>query len=172
MMKSGTRKIIAITLIALSLVFFSTGCSSIDKNKFRELRKSARALDKALEDTLLPYGQFEQLLQKMTDEITKTKALASTEEEKALLSSYEELLMTYQEGDLLWEHKIESSIYGWIPRGRVYVDEQLRPIVEKYHFPTESHVVELTNHHFESISADSLKVIWEKAHEQLKKVKY
>jgi hypothetical protein len=171
-MKFETNKIITLTLIALSFIFLSTGCSNIDKDKFRELRKSARAIDKAVEDTLLPYGQFEELLQKMTDEMTKSRALVSTEEEKALLSSYEELLMTYQEGDLLWEHKIESFLYGWIPKGRIYVDEQLLPIVEKYHFPTESHVVELTNHHFESISADSLKVIWDKAHEQLKKVKY
>ena len=58
------------------------------------------------------------------------------------------------------------------PEGRVYVDAKVRTLVEKYHFPTESHVVELTNHHWESISADSIKVIWEKAHEQLKKIDY
>ena len=110
--------------------------------------------------------------EKLTDEISKTKALASTEEEKTLLSSYEGLLLTYQDGAMLWEYKIGSSQYAWIPKGRIYVDEKLRPIVEKYHFPTESHTVELTNHHFESISADSLKVIWGKAHEQLKKVKF
>ena len=171
-MKSEANKATTIALIVLSLIFFSAGCSNIDKDKFRELRKSARAIDKAVEDTLLPYGQFEELLQKMSDEMTKTRALVSTEEEKALLSSYEELFMTYQEGDLLWEHKIESSIYGWIPRGRIYMDEKLRPVVEKYRFPTEPHFVELTGHRFESISADSLKVIWKKAHEQLKKVKF
>jgi len=171
-MKSEANKIATLALIALSLIFLSTGCSNIDKDKFRELRKSAKAIDKAVKDTLLPYGRFEELLQKMTDEMTKTRALVSTEEEKALLGSYEELFMTYQEADLLWEHKIESSVYGWIPRGRIYVDEKLRPLVEKYHFPTEPHFVELTGHRFESISADSIKVIWEKAHEQIKKVRY
>jgi len=171
-MRSEMNKVTTIALIVLSLIFFSTGCSNIDKDKFRELRKSARAIDKALEDTLLPYGQFEQLLQKMTDEIAKTKALVSTEEEKSLLGSYEDLLLTYQDGAMLWEYKIESFQYAWIPKGRIYVDEKLRPVVDKYHFPTESHTVELTGHRFESISADSLKVIWEKAHEQLKKVKY
>jgi len=172
MMKSEMNKVTTLALIAFALIFLSTGCSKIDKNKFRELRKSARAIDKAVKDTLLPYGQFEQLFQKMTDEISKTRVLASTEEEKALLGSYEELFMTYQEGSMLWQYKIESFQYDWIPKGKIYVDEKLRPVVEKYHFPTESHVVELTGHHFESISADSLKVIWEKAHEQLKKVKY
>jgi len=171
-MKSEANKATTIALIVLSLIFFSTGCSNIDKDKFRELRKSARAVDKAVKDPLLPYGQFQELFQKMTDEISKTRALASTEEEKALLSSYEELFMTYQEGATLWQYKIESFQYGWIPKGRIYVDEKLRPLVEKYHFPTEPHFVELTNHHYESISADSLKSIWEKAHEQLKKVKY
>jgi hypothetical protein len=62
-MKFETNKIITLTLIALSLIFFSIGCSSkIDKNKFRELRKAARGIDKAVEDTTLPYGQFEQVL--------------------------------------------------------------------------------------------------------------
>ncbi len=171
-MKAEPNKVTTITLIALALIFFSLGCSNIDKNKFRELRKSARSIDKAVKDPLLPYGQFKEKFQKMTDEMTKTRALVSNEEEKALLGSYEELFQTYQECNLLWEHKIESSIYGWIPRGRVYVDDQLRPLVEKYQFPAEPHLVELTGHRFESISADSLRVIWEKAHEQLKKVKY
>lgn len=172
-MKSETNKATTIALIALSLIFFSISCSSkIDKNKFRELRKSARAIDKSVKDTTLPYAQFEQLLQKLTDEISKTKALANTEEEKALLSSCEELLMTYQDGAMLWEYKIGSSQYAWIPQGRIYVDEKLRLIVEKYHFPTESHTVELTNHHFESISADSLNAIWEKAHQQIRKMKF
>ena len=59
---------------------------------------------------------------------------------------------------------------GYPKEGSMWM-RRLRTLVEKYHFPTESHVVELTNHHWESISADSIKVIWEKAHEQLKQMK-
>jgi len=158
-------------LIFFSLLFF-LGCSShIDRNKFREMKAAARAIDKALEDTTLTYDQFGALFQKLMDEIAKTKAMVNTEEERALLSSFEELLTTYQDGSTLWEYKIDSFQYDWIPKGRIYIDARVRTIVEKYHFPTEPHVVELTDHHWESISADSLKVIWEKAHEQLKKIK-
>jgi hypothetical protein len=167
----GMKRLMTLLLISLSLLF-SPGCSShIDRNKFREMKAAARAIDKAVEDATLTYEQFGAFLQKLTDEIAKTKAMVNTEEESALLSSFEELLTTYQDGSTLWEYKIDSFQYAWIPKGRIYVDERVRTIVEKYHFPTAPHVVELTGHHWESISADSLKVIWEKAHEQSKKIK-
>ena len=168
-MHAYMKKVVTIVLIFLSLLG-SVGCSShINKQKFREIKTAAKALDLAVEDTTLSYEQFGGLLIKLNDEIAKTKAVVSTTEEKELLNFYEELLTTYQDSSTLWEYKIGSFQYAWIPKGRIYVDAEIRTLVEKYHFPTESHVVELTNHHWESISADSIRVIWEKAHEQLKK---
>jgi hypothetical protein len=169
-MHTYMKKELTIVLIFLSLIG-SIGCSShIDKQKFREIKSAAKAIDLAVEDTTLSYEQFEGLLKKLDDEIARTKAGVSTAEEKELLNSYEELLTTYQDSSILWEYKIGSFQYAWIPEGRVYVDAKVRTLVEKYHFPTESHVVELTNHHWESISADSIKLIWERAHEKLKKI--
>ena len=171
-MKIDMTKRIFLALALLFPVIFCCGCSShIDKQKFREIRVAAGSIDKALEDATLPYSQFEALLNKLTDEVAKTKAVVSTKEEKVLLSSFEELLTPYQEGAALWEYKIGSSQYNWIPKGRIYMDAKVRMLAQKYHFTTDSHVVELTNHHWESISSDSLKVIWGHAHGQLKKVK-
>jgi hypothetical protein len=165
-----TKKIILTVAFLIPVIFFC-GCSShIDKKKFAEIRKAAKAIDQAVEDPTLSYEQFEGLLKKLNDEIARTRSLVSTTEEKALLNSYDELLTTYQDSSILWEYKIGSFEYAWIPEGRVYVDATVRTLVEKYHFPTEPHVVELTNHHWESISADSIKVIWGKAHDQLKKI--
>jgi hypothetical protein len=162
---------ITLTLALLFSVISFCSCSShIDKQKFREVRNASKAIDTAVEDTTLPYAEFEGLLKKLNDEIAKTKALVSTAEEKDLLNSYEELLTMYQDSSILWEYKIGSFQYAWIPKGKIYVDARVRTLVEKYHFPTEPHVVELTDHHWESISADSIKAVWEKAHSQLKKI--
>ena len=164
------KKLPTIVLVFLSLLNCA-GCSShIDKQKFREIKNAAKAVDLAVKDTTLPYAQFEGLLKKFNDEMTRTRFAVSTTEEKELLNSYEELSRTYQDGSTLWEYKIGSFQYAWIPKGRIYVDAKIRTLAEKYQFPTESHVVELTDHHWESISADSIKVVWEKAHEQLKKI--
>jgi len=164
-------KIRNLTLLFIFSALFFYGCSwHIDKQKFRETGRAAKAIDRAVEDATLSYAQFEELLKKLSDEIMRTRPAVSTAQEKQLLNSYEELLTTYQDGSILWEYKAGSSQYVWIPEGRIYVDAKVRTLVEKYHFPTEAHVVEITNHHWESISADSIRVIWEKAHEQLKKI--
>jgi len=165
-------KTINITLILFSILFFA-GCSSnIDKHKFSGIKAAARAIDKAVNDTTLSYSQFGELLQKLTDEIARTKAVVSTKEEKSLLNSYEELLTIYQDSYTLWEYKVASFQYGWIPRGRIYMDAKVRTIAVKYQLPAESHVIELTNHHWESISTESIRVIWEKAHDKLKKIRF
>ena len=165
-------KEIALTLALLVPVILFCGCSShIARQKFREIRSAAKAIDKAVEDTTLSYEQFGGLVKKLNDEIARTKPEVTTAEEKELLNSYDELLAMYQDSYTLWEYKIGCSQYAWIPQGRVYVDVRVRTLVEKYHFPTESHVVQITNHNWESISADSIKLIWEKAHDRLKKIR-
>jgi hypothetical protein len=165
------KKLLTLVLF-FSLLPVTVGCSShIDKRKFSGLRSAAKAIDSAVSDTTLSYERFNELLGKLTDETENARGLVSTEQEKSLLNSYEELLTTYKDGALLWEYKIGSFQYDWIPKGRIYVDAKVRTLMEKYRFPAESHVVELTNHHWESISADSLRVIWAKAHEQLKGIK-
>ena len=110
-------------MLLLFPVIFFFGCSShIDKQKFREIKNAAKAIDQAVEDTTLSYAQFGELLKKLNDEIAKTKAGVNTAEETELLNSYEELLTMYQDSSTLWEYKIGSFQYAWIPEGRVYVD--------------------------------------------------
>jgi hypothetical protein len=165
------QRLTTLVLVFFSLVLFS-GCSpDIDKRKFKGVKNSAGAIEQAVKDTTLSFDRFTLLLGRMAEELQKTKESVNNAEEKALLNSFEELFTTFQDGSTLWEYKIGSFQYGWIPRGRIYVDGAVRIIVEKYGFPTESHLVQLTNHHWESISADSLKVIWEIAREQRRKIK-
>jgi hypothetical protein len=165
-----TKKMIIALALLVPAVLFSSCSPHIDKQKFREVKNAAKAIDLAVEDTTLSFEQFEGLLKEFNDQIARTKLAVSTAEEKDLLNSYEEISTLYQDSSTLWEYKIGSSQYFWIPSGRVYVDANVRTLIEKYHFVTESHVVELTNHHWESISADSIKLIWEKAHNRLKKI--
>ncbi len=92
------------------------------------------------------------------------------EKEKQLLASYKELLMTYQDGFQLWEYKVESIRYPWVPEGRIYLDTKIKAVALKYDLPVESHIVELTNHAWKSVPADSPKIIWERARKQLGKI--
>ena len=160
-----------LTLILFSVCFFA-GCSNIDKHKFSGIKAAARAMDEAVGDTTLSYAQFGELLQKLTDEIARAKVVVSTAEEKSLLNSCEKLLAIYQDSYTLWGYKVASSQYGWIPGGRIYMDANVRTLAMKYNLPAESHVIELTNHHWESISTESIRVIWDKAHDQLKKIRF
>jgi len=163
---------IILTLILFSICFFA-GCSSnIDKQKFSGIKAAARAMDEAVGDATLSYSRFGELLQKLTDEIARTKAVVSTAEEKSLLNSCEELLAIYQDSYSLWEYKVASSQYGWIPKGRIYMDAKIKTIAVKYQLPAESHVIELTGHHWESISTESIRLIWEKAHGKLKRIRF
>jgi len=44
--------------------------------------------------------------------------------------------MTYQDGLQLWEYKVESAQYPWIPEGRIYLEPKIKFLVLKYHLPS------------------------------------
>jgi hypothetical protein len=95
----------------------------------------------------------------------------ANEKEEQLFNAYSELLMTYQDGFQLWEYKVESIRYSWIPEGKIYLEPKIKPLVLKYHLPVESHIVELIGHAWKSVPADSLKIIWERARKQVDKIR-
>jgi hypothetical protein len=158
-------------IIILAVLLFVSCTSGIDKRKFEGIKSAASALNKAEKEDPFAYEKFEAGVQKFAAEIETAKAVVNTPKEKGLLSEYEELLVTYREGADLWKYRLGSSQYDWIPQGRIYVDEKVSPIALKYRIATQSHVIDLTDHRFESIPADSIKKIWEKAGEQYKKIR-
>jgi hypothetical protein len=62
------------------------------------------------------------------------------------------------------------SGFELFPKGRIYVTQELDPLVEKYDLPTERHVYKSTGAHMKTISADSIQVIWERAKVQIQNI--
>ncbi len=163
---SGSGFKVLIFVIAVACV----SCSSVDRERYKEIYEAAKAVDGAIENKKT-YSEFTTLFQKFSAEISAAKDSVKSDGEKKLLNAYSELFETYQDGFLLWEYRVRSSIYGWIPEGRIYLEPGIKYIAEKYNLQKQSHVLEFTNHHWESVSADSIQVIWEKARKQFRKVR-
>lgn len=158
------------SLFFLAALLLAACSSGIDRSKFTDMKKDAAAIARAL-DSMANYGEFEKLVGELAQHVEEARPKMATEREKTLFNEYHELLIRYQDAAVFWKYKVGSYQYDWIPKGRVYVDAELRTVVAKYGFRTEQHFIQLTNHNWESVSADDLKVILEKAKEQYERVK-
>lgn len=158
-------------LTALLLIFFlGTSCSSrpgIDKGKFTQLNRTALTIKTSLASGA-SYRQLTELVQGLSAEIAAVKTKTVTKEEKELLEAYSDLLAMYQDGLLLWKYKLEFAPFDFVPKGRIYVGQDVEPIVLKYRFPTESHLYQPTRQSWKSLSEDSIQIIWSNADSQLK----
>jgi hypothetical protein len=85
-----------------------------------------------------------------------------------VLKAYSTLLGIYQDGHMLWKYKMEFAPFDFVPKGRIYVSQDIEPIVFKYSFPVESHLYKPTHQYWKSISEDSIQIIWNNADNQFK----
>lgn len=157
--------------LILTLIWGILACSSgVEKKKFDGVIHAVQAVQQSI-DNLDDYETFARVFDTFTNEVLALRDRVSNEKERQLLREYTDLLMTYQDGFQLWEYKVESAQYPWIPEGRIYLEPKIKPLALKYHLPVQSHVVELTQHTWKSVPADSLKIIWERARLQYGKLR-
>jgi hypothetical protein len=155
-------------LLAAFLLWSAAGCSSgVDRKKFDGALKAAQAVQNSIEN-LDDYEKFGKVFDLFANEVIALRDKVSNDKERKLLGKYEDLLMTYQDGFQLWEYKVESTRYSWIPEGVIYLEPKIKALALKYRLPVQSHLVELTRHEWKSVPADSLKIIWERARAQFK----
>ena len=157
-------------LLALSIWLFAAACTSgpaTDKGKFTELAREAGALKTSLAAGA-SYPQFSESLHKFSTQIAFLRAKTATKEEKDLLDAYADLLAIYQDGLVLWRYKLEFAPFGFVPKGSIYVGQDVDPIVLKYRFTTQSHLYQPTKQYWKSIPDDSIQIIWSNADSQLK----
>jgi len=162
--------IVIILLSAIMLVY--SGCvsePSIDKGKFSELNRTARDLQTAITSDK-PCDVPATLLQKLATETAALKNKTASKLESDVIEAYSRLLTTYQDGLLLCQHRTQLNQFQFVPKGRIYVFQELDPLVDKYGLSTESHLYKPTGVHWRSIAGDSIKVIWESAEIQLKNI--
>lgn len=164
---SGIMKQRNFPFAAFFIIIFFAGCSQeLDKGKFENLRGTARACAVSVASGA-DYEQLNKAVTQLSGEISVLKGKISSDRERQLLKKYTELLAIYQDGLLLWKYKLEGSHYNFIPRGVIYVGQDVEPVVEKYRLPTESHVYGPTQQIWKSIPEDSLQIIWDNANSQM-----
>jgi hypothetical protein len=151
-------------------VFFAGACTfepDMDRGKFKRVSGAAQAVKASLAAGA-SYEQFGRSLESLSGEITTLKGKAATRKEKDLLKAYTTLAEVYQDGHTLWRVKLEFAPFGIVPDGRIYVSQDVEPIVFKYSFAVETHLYQPTGKYWKSISEDSIQIIWSNADSQLK----
>lgn len=152
------------------IIFLAAACSSgpaINKRKFEKSYIAAHDVKNSLAAGA-SYQQVADRVKQLSVEIKTLKT--ATEEEKELLDAYSDLLATYKDGLVLWKYKLDFAFFDSVLKGRIYVGQDVEPIVLKYRFSTESHLYKPTGQYWKSIPGDSILIIWSNADSQLKVV--
>ena len=156
----------------LIISFFAGACSvgpELDKGKFAKLNVAAEAVKTSIAAGE-SYQQVTAKVQQLKTEIAAVRDKVPTQKEKELLSAYSDLLGTYRDGLVLWKYKLDFAFFDSVLKGRIYVGQDVEPIVIKYRFPTESHLYEPTGQYWKSIPGDSIQIIWSNADSQMKAI--
>jgi hypothetical protein len=163
-------KLCRVLLLLFTIAFLVPACSNeqgINKGKFLKIDQAVREARGSL-DTGASYQQFSELLQRLSAEIGSLESKVSSKEERDLLDAYSDLLSFYQDGLLLWKYKLDFAPFNFVPKGRIYVGQDVEPIVSKYRFPVESQIYQPTGQRWKSMSDDSIRIIWSTVDTQLK----
>lgn len=159
-----------VILLFSAMVLFGSGCQpepGIDKEKFSEINRTVRELKTSITSSN-PCDGPDTLLQRLVSGTAALKEEATTRAESDLVDAYARLLTTCQEGLLFCQYRNQLSQFQFVPKGRIYVFQELDPLVQKYGFATKSHLYKPTGVYWKSIEGDSIKVIWESAEFQIK----
>jgi hypothetical protein len=161
-----------VKILLSAIMLMSLGCAwepGIDKGKFSELNRTAQQLQTSISSDK-PCDIPDTLLQKLDTGIAAVKDKTASKGERDVIAAYSRLLATYKDGVLLCQYRTQMKQFEFVPRGRIYVFQELDPLVDKYGLSTERHLYAPTGVHWKSIAADSIKVIWESAAVQLKNI--
>ncbi len=161
-----------VTLLFSVVMLFTSGCvlePGIDKGKFSELNRAAQDLKTAISSGN-PCDLPETLQQRLASGIAALQDRVASKGERDLVAAYSRLLTTCKDGLLLCQSRTHLSNFQFVPQGRIYVSQELDPLVEKYGLSTERHLYRPTGQYWRSIDGDSIKVIWESAQIQIKNI--
>lgn len=154
------------------IIFFGPGCSwepGIDKKKFSELNRTVQELRVSLRSDK-PCDVPDTLLQRLASGTAALKDKTASKAERDVLAAYSRLMTTYEDGMLLCRYRNQLHQFQFVPQGRIYVSQELDPLVEKYGLATERHLYEPTGAYWRSIDGNSIRVIWESAEVQTKNI--
>ena len=152
------------------LLLVCAACSpQIDKHRFDKVNLTVQALQRSM-SAGGDYPHLGALIQQLSSEIEALNVSVTSAKERDLVQEYSKLLKMYQDGFLLWKYRTEFTRHNFVPKGRIYVGQDVEPIVLKYRLPTETHIFEPTQQTWKSIAEDSIRIIWDNADAQGKRI--
>src|SRR5512143_4056709 len=128
-----------VMMLLMVIIFFGPGCTwepGIDKKKFSELNRTAQELGATLKSDK-PCDMPDALLQRLASGTAALKDKAASKAELDVLAAYSRLMTTYQDGMLLCRYRDQLHQFQFVPQGRIYVSQELDPLVQKYGLLTE-----------------------------------
>ncbi len=162
------RAIIFVSAITL----FAAGCAAepgLDKAKFAELNQAAQDLKTAL-GSGRRCGFPDEALQRLAAGTAALKDKTASKTERDLLAAYARLLAVCRDGVLLCQSRTHLTDFPFVPKGRIYVTQELDPLVEKYDLPTERHLYRPTGKYWRSIPEDAIAVVGESAEAEIRNI--
>jgi hypothetical protein len=161
----------AVGLFAVCMLFAAACVSEpgIDKQKFSELIRTTQDIKTAIAapDSC---SVSDALRQRLADNIAALKDKSNGKAERDLLVAYASLLATCDDGLLLCRLRHQLTTFPFVPKGIIYVTQELDPIVEKYGLATERHQYKPTGQYWRSIDGNSISSIWERARGQIRNI--
>jgi hypothetical protein len=165
------QNVLVITLLSI-IMLFAAGCVAepgLDKGKFAELNRAMQDLKTAIRSGK-GCEAIDAVLQRLASGTAALQDKTTSQAERDLLAAYSHLLTTCQDGQLLCRSQTILTGFEFVPKGRIYVTQELDPIVEKYDLPVERHVYKPTGKHWKSIPGDSIQVVWEQIAFEIKNI--
>ena len=166
------RRYRIVSILLSMIVIIGSSCVSepgIDKTKFSELTRTVEDLKSAIASGR-PCDASETMQQRFISGIAVLKDKTASKAEIDLMKAYAHLLITYQDGLLLCQYLTQLPQYQFVPKGNIYVFQELDPLVQKYALSTESHLYRPTGVYWRSIEGDSIKIIWKSVESQIKNI--
>lgn len=158
-------------ILLLFCVVFSLGsaCSlepSLDKSKFVKCKGDALAVRESISQGA-SYRQISDKVHQFSGEIDALKNKVANKREERLLAAYSDLLDIYRDGLVLLRYQTDFPFLSTELKGKIYVGQDVEPIVQKYRFTTETHIYKPTGQQWKSISDEAIKIIWRNADDEL-----
>jgi hypothetical protein len=166
-------KLLGSVVLAFSaLMLFTSGCISepdFDRKKFAELNGVAQDLKTAVTATD-PCTMPDALQQRLARGIAAVRERGTSTAEAGVIAAYAHLLTTCQDGLLLCRSRDHMSHFAFFPKGRIYVSQDLDPLVERYDLRVERHLYKPTGQYMRSIDGSATTVVWESVRAQIQNI--
>jgi hypothetical protein len=164
------RRIFVPSILLLTMML--TACNwepGIDKSKFADLNRTVEEIK-----TFVTAGKGcdlpEAVTERLDAEIAIAKTRASSISERDLVTALSRLSMICKDGHLVCRSRTLLKEFKFVPAGRIYVPQELDPVIERYGFSTQRHLYRPTAQYWRSISTDSIRTIWDVAGQQIRNI--